>query len=209
MCLLTLSLPCSAVIEANLRKNQGQLRIIGGQWKSRKLPILSSDGLRPTTDRIRETVFNWLQFDIRDAVVIDLFAGSGGLAFEAASRGARQVIMVEKDVQVARQLQRNAEALHADKMSLVHDDAFNFLRQQGSQHPATWDIVFVDPPFNRGLAEQALQDLARTPAVSVNTLVYIETETDFSLPLTGAWQLIKDKRHGAVKFCLIQKRDLS
>ena len=178
-----------------MRKNQGQLRIIGGQWKSRKLPILNSEGLRPTTDRVRETLFNWLQFDIAGAVAIDLFAGSGGLGFEAASRGARQVVMVEKDHRVANQLQQNVALLGADNITVLTTDALQ-LMQSPSSLPSQWDIVFVDPPFNLGLASQSLEQL-----------VYLETEATLTLPQLAQWHTLKEKRHGAVCFRLLQKKD--
>src|SRR5699024_5826550 len=100
--------------KGKLRKNavaSGQIRIIGGLWRGRKLPVLNSEGLRPTTDRIKETLFNWLMFDVNERRCLDLFAGSGSLGFEALSRGASQVIMVEKDHQVAQQLSQNLARL--------------------------------------------------------------------------------------------------
>jgi 16S rRNA (guanine966-N2)-methyltransferase len=189
-----------------LRKNQGQLRIIGGQWKSRKLPILNSEGLRPTTDRVRETLFNWLQFDIAGAVVIDLFAGSGGLGFEAASRGARQVFMVEKDHRVANQLQQNVALLDADNITVLTTDALQ-LMQSPSSLPSQWDIVFVDPPFNLGLASQSLEQLSQLPQLSPETLVYLETEATLTLPQLAQWHTLIEKRHGAVCFRLLQQKD--
>ncbi|WP_290653766.1 16S rRNA (guanine(966)-N(2))-methyltransferase RsmD [Idiomarina sp.] len=189
-----------------MRKNQGQLRIIGGQWKSRKLPILNSEGLRPTTDRVRETLFNWLQFDIAGAVVIDLFAGSGGLGFEAASRGARQVVMVEKDHRVANQLQQNVALLNADNITIVTTDVLQ-LMQSPLSLPNQWDIVFIDPPFNLGLASQSLEQLSQLPQLSPETLVYLETEATLTLPQLTQWHTLKEKRHGAVCFRLLQKKD--
>lgn len=189
-----------------MRKNQGQLRIIGGQWKGRKIPILDSEGLRPTTDRVRETLFNWLQFDIADAIVVDLFAGSGGLGFEAASRGARHLVMIEKDPRVAAQLQNNRSLLRADNMDIFTADTFSLLTRADTL-PGHWDIVFVDPPFNLALANSTLEQLRQLKQVSAESLVYLETEVDCNLPELDHWHVIKEKRHGAVCFRLLQKKD--
>lgn len=169
------------------------------------MPILDSDGLRPTTDRVRETLFNWLQFDVADAVVVDLFAGAGGLGLEAASRGAAEVLLIERDKRVATQLSENLNTLKATNARVLVADALALL-QSPSSLPPHWDIVFVDPPFAQGLADQTLERLLNCPQVSTDTLIYLETEHDFSPSSATRWQVIKEKRHGAVQFCLLQKR---
>lgn len=184
-----------------MKKATGEFRIIAGQWRGRKLPIVESQGLRPTTDRVRETVFNWLQFDIVDAVVVDLFAGSGSLGFEAASRGASKVTLVERDQKVAEQLKTNIGLLRTAAISVLQQDAIECL--SNNQLPSSADVVFVDPPFQQGLAEQALTRLADSSVVDEYTLVYLEVEKGLTLDLSR-WRVIKDKHHGNVSFRLLQ-----
>ena len=188
-----------------MKRSYGQLRIIGGQWRSRKLPVLDNDGLRPTTDRVRETLFNWIQFDIADAYVLDLFCGSGGLAFEAASRGAKEVLMIDNDSRTIEQLEDNIKTLAADNMRAVKADALSLLASP-SELPTQWDIIFVDPPFTQGLANKTLDLLAQSAQVTADTLIYLETESEVEIDDLSPWKIIKDKRHGAVKFALLQRK---
>ncbi|HET8705194.1 MAG TPA: 16S rRNA (guanine(966)-N(2))-methyltransferase RsmD, partial [Pseudomonadales bacterium] len=129
-----------------MKKNSvplSELRIIGGQWRGRKLRFAAVEGVRPTGDRIRETLFNWLMFDIEDTRCLDLFAGSGALGFEAASRGAREVVLIDRHPKVVEQLNENAKLLNFGGFEIEKTDAEHFL---GSKPPA-FDIVFLDPPF--------------------------------------------------------------
>ena len=135
------------------RGKQGTVRIIAGQWRGTRLPIPDLPGLRPSGDRGRETLFNWLQASVRGARCADLFAGSGVLGLEAASRGAAQVTLIEKDVVAARHIQATIDKLGAEQVRCVHSDALQWLRDQPE---ASLDIVFIDPPFGQGLAEKAL-----------------------------------------------------
>ena len=146
--------------KGKLRKNavaSGQIRIIGGLWRGRKLPVLNSEGLRPTTDRIKETLFNWLMFDVNERRCLDLFAGSGSLGFEALSRGASQVVMVEKDHQVAQQLSQNLARLPQAPATVVNTDAMRYLASSATP----FDLVFLDPPFHQEPSVDT-QMLART-----------------------------------------------
>lgn len=156
----------------------GQIRIIGGQWRGRKLPVAELAGLRPTTDRVRETLFNWLMFELQGARVLDLFAGSGALGLEAASRGAAAVILVERDSGAARTLSANVTRLQAQPQVQVHQgDALNFLRQP-PLHP--FDLVFVDPPFGQGLVSQVLASLISPDWLATSGWLYIETEAELA-----------------------------
>ncbi len=150
-------------------RGAGRVRIIGGAWRGRKLAVVA--GIRPTPDRARETLFNWLGSEIRGGRVLDLFAGTGALGFEALSRGARHATFVEQDRAVARTLQRHREALGAN--AAVHRaEALAWL---GRQDPAElWDVVFLDPPFGFGLQEAALEPLAGR--LAENGAVYVEAD---------------------------------
>jgi len=188
-----------------LKKGQGQFRVIAGQWRSRKFAVADREGLRPTTDRVRETLFNWLQFDIPDATVLDLFAGSGSLGFEAASRGARQVILIEKDKHAALQISENMSRLGSDSLSLIEADALQILAQP-QRLPSAIDVIFVDPPFHQGLADQALKILQSASFVTEQSLVYLEVEQQATLELAPHWDILREKKHGAVRFLLLQRK---
>jgi len=181
----------------------GSLRIIAGRWRGRKLNVPELDGLRPTSDRIRETVFNWLQPTLGEAHCLDLFAGSGALGFEAASRGAERVTLVELNAKAVQQLQYNSEQLAADNCQLVHQDAMLFL----STHQEQYDIVFIDPPYQADLWTPIAQQLVLQNSLSANALIYLEYPTDISRPmLPTQWQLMKEKRAGAVNYCLFKNK---
>lgn len=179
----------------------GQIRLIGGQWRGRKLPVLSSEGLRPTADRIKETLFNWLMFDIRQSCCLDLFAGSGSLGFEALSRGAAEVALVEKDASVVKQLVQNLASLPAASGKVVHADAVAFL-----QTPArAFDVVFLDPPFHQQLLPKVCQLLEANGWLTEHAKIYIEREQASELLLPPNWLLLKDKQAGQVSYQLYQR----
>lgn len=182
------------------RPATGSIRIISGLWRGRKLPVLDAQGLRPTTDRVKETLFNWIAMAIPHAHCLDLFAGSGSLGFEAASRQAKHVTMLELDQNAYRQLQSNRQQVNASNITIHHQDALSYLRQSPSKH----DIVFIDPPFRQDLLNQTLQLLDQN-WLNDQALVYIETEKE--LDLTGVpahWQLEKEKFAGQVAYRLYQ-----
>ncbi|MBT8114635.1 MAG: 16S rRNA (guanine(966)-N(2))-methyltransferase RsmD [Arenicella sp.] len=153
------------------------VRIIAGQWRSRRLPVVDKEGLRPTTDRIRETVFNWLMNDIPDARCLDLFAGSGALGLECLSRGARLVQFVEKDPLVVSTLRQNLVTLQAEALQpetpaeVIEADALSFLQQRPMQK---FDIVFLDPPFKATLLGQAVSLLEDNRWLAESALIYLE-----------------------------------
>lgn len=180
----------------------GKLRIIAGEWRSRQLPVLDLPGLRPTTDRVRETLFNWLQNDIASARCLDLFAGSGALGFEAASRGAASVTLLELQAAAADQLAANMQLLQAQNMQLVRADALNWLAQYQGE---PFDLVFLDPPFASDLLEPAIRCLHQQQLLSIDACVYIECDISRPLPeLPPDWQLTKQKKAGQVGYYLIR-----
>jgi len=191
------------VAKQNKLKSTGNLRIIAGRWRGRKLNVLDVEGLRPTSDRIRETVFNWLQPTLGQAKCLDLFAGSGALGFEAASRGAESVTLVELNTKAAQQLQHNCQQLAADNCQPIHQDAMLFLSANREQY----DIVFIDPPYQADLWSSIAQQLVLQHSLSANALIYLEYPSHITRPeLPIHWQLMKEKKAGAVNYCLFQNR---
>ncbi|MBZ6569759.1 16S rRNA (guanine(966)-N(2))-methyltransferase [Klebsiella sp. JL973] len=180
----------------------GQIRIIGGQWRGRKLPVPESPGLRPTTDRVRETLFNWLAPSIVDASSLDCFAGSGALGLEALSRYAANATLLEMERGVAQQLQKNLATLKASNAKVVNTNTLAFLAQAGAPH----DIVFVDPPFRKGLLEETLKLLENNGWLSDEALIYIESEVENGLPpVPMNWHVYREKVAGQVAYRLYQR----
>lgn len=179
-----------------------RVRIIGGQWRGRLIRFPDAQGLRPTADRVRETLFNWLQFDLHGRRVLDLFAGSGALGFEAASRGAAEVLMLEQSPRVVAQLQQSAEALEAKQLSVVRGDALSYL---GANPDQVYDVVFLDPPFGKNLLAPALKLLHEQSQVSPGGYIYIEMPTQEAMPeLPAGWQVERLKEAGDVRYGLIK-----
>ncbi|MDA0225131.1 MAG: 16S rRNA (guanine(966)-N(2))-methyltransferase RsmD [Proteobacteria bacterium] len=175
----------------------GRLRIVGGVWRSRVLRVPARPGLRPTPDRVRETLFNWLGQDLSGLCCLDLFAGSGALGFEAASRGAARVVMIEHDRIALAALRAHRDALDARVVEIHDVDAQTWLAHEGRHY----DVVFLDPPFRQN-ALPAL--LAALPArLRQGARVYVESEAAFA---TGAdWHLLREARAGRVHFKLLQR----
>lgn len=169
-----------------MRKTQNQqLRIIGGEWRSRRLNFPAIEGLRPTLDRIRETLFNWLQYDVEGRRVLDVFAGSGALGFEALSRGAKQVQFLEKNIQAASQIQSNLTLLLATNAQVWAGDSLQWL----ARNSAEYDLVFLDPPFHLGLLQPAMTALK----LEVGALVYVEHEPELRPQWPKNWLERKSK----------------
>ncbi len=177
--------------------NANKVRIIGGIWRSRQIHFTPLPGLRPTPDRVRETLFNWLAPLLADKRCLDLYAGSGALGFEALSRGASQVVMVESNRVAARALADNAARLGAEHLEIVARDALEYLVAVQNK----FDIVFLDPPFRQGQLERALQALP--PALSDEALVYVESEAG-AAPAPD-WQVFKQGKAGKVSFRLLKR----
>lgn len=180
----------------------GQVRIIGGSWRGRRLSVIDSPGFRPTPDRVKETVFNWLQPYIAGSRCLDLFAGSGALCLEALSRGAKEVVMVEKTSAVARNLQQNIDTLQAHHARLVAGDALEFLGGQSE----SFDIVFVDPPFRDAvLIDQCISRLQDGGWLAEEALVYVEAPAEYGdITLPDGWTLLRSKKAGQVGYHLLK-----
>ena len=169
----------------------GFVRIIAGTLRGSKLPVPDSPGLRPTSDRARETLFNWLQGEIAGRRVLDLFAGSGALGFEAASRGAAEVQLVERDARVAASLRDTAQRLHAQAVQVEGTDALAWLAREPDRR---FELVFLDPPFQAGLHAAAVRALA--PWLAHQAWVYVEHAADAAFEPPPGWRL---HREGATK----------
>jgi len=192
------------VEKQNRKFNQtGVLRIIAGKWRGRKIPFPDVESLRPTPDRIRETLFNWLQNEIGDSRCLDLFSGSGALGLEAASRGARHVDLIELDNQATRQLQENCQQLSAEQCHVIKSTAQGFLTATVQQY----DIVFIDPPFQAGLWTEIADLLVKNKILVDNARIYLECPKKQDLPaLPLQWQLLKEKTAGDVRYCLFSNK---
>ena len=173
-----------------------QVRIIGGQWRSRIVRFPDAQSLRPTPDRLRETLFNWLGQDLTGKTCLDLFAGSGALGFEAASRGARQVVMVEQSAGVYRALRETQAMLSAGQVEIVRADAFGFLKTDVRRY----DVIFLDPPFQLGWLPRLLPLLP--VRLAPDARVYLEAEGPVTLP--EGVELLKQTRAGQVHGLLIK-----
>ncbi|WJD50108.1 MULTISPECIES: 16S rRNA (guanine(966)-N(2))-methyltransferase [unclassified Enterobacter] len=184
------------------RAASGQIRIIGGQWRGRKLPVPDSPGLRPTTDRVRETLFNWLAPSMVNARCLDCFAGSGALGLEALSRYAGASTLIEMERSVAQQLQQNLATLKAANANVVNTNTLTFLNQTGTPH----DIVFVDPPFRKGLLDETLRLLEVNGWLADDALIYVESEVENGLPQVPVhWDLHREKVAGQVAYRLYHR----
>ncbi|MGH1485253.1 MAG: 16S rRNA (guanine(966)-N(2))-methyltransferase RsmD [Cellvibrionaceae bacterium] len=179
----------------------GQLRIIGGQWRGRKLPIANVDGLRPTGDRVRETLFNWLMGDINGSHCLDLFAGSGALGLESLSRGAKRLTMLEKNTVAARQLAEHCQHLNAQNTQIIQEDALQWLEHQHQEKHA-FDIVFIDPPFADNLWEQTLSRLINSELLAPKAIIYIEKPKGKVFTTPPNWQLHREKQTGNTHYSL-------
>lgn len=179
-----------------------RVRIIGGEHRGRILQFPDAAGLRPTADRVRETLFNWLQAEIPGACCLDLFAGSGVLGFEAVSRGASHVTMIERDRKAFSMLEKSSKLLNIkDKVNLVNRDALQWLRTSTRQ----FDVVFLDPPFNMEMLQPVIDCLAASSLLSPGALIYIEHdlhETTPSLPVD--WTIRREKKAGQVYYMLVE-----
>lgn len=180
---------------------KNQLRIIAGQWKRRQLDFASIEGLRPTPDRVRETLFNWLMWDIQNANVLDVCTGSGALSFEALSRGASHVVMIEPNTQQVDFLKKNLQLLKVQNAKLIAKTAQQALSEINNQQ---FDIVFIDPPYALDLWQVLAYQ--SDPLIKDNGLIYIESDRELSLlQLPTHWQLIKHTKAGKVYAGLWQK----
>lgn len=184
-------------------QQMGEVRIIAGLWRGRKLPVLNAEGLRPTTDRVKETLFNWLMNDIAHSRCLDCFAGSGSLGIEALSRQAKAVVFLEKFANATKQLKQNLQTLKTENGSVIHTDTLSYLAQKNNGEP--FEIVFIDPPFNQGIVPQVLKLLVQNNWLTENAILYVETEKNHPLlQLPENWLVLKEKTTGIVTSRLIQ-----
>ena len=181
-----------------------QIRIIAGKWRGRKISFLDQKGLRPSPDRVRETLFNWLQFDIVGTHCLDLFAGSGILALEACSRGAKQVTCIELNRETASNIKNNIELLQAEEIFFLQQNALEFLQTSNTNNK--YDLVFLDPPFKENLLEPSIALLESNSWLAKSALIYLESDQpleDCLLPEN--WTLVKNKKAGAGLLWLMPK----
>ena len=181
-----------------MARARNRVRIVGGEWRSRIIRFPAAAALRPTPDRVRETLFNWLGQRLDGLRCIDVFAGSGALGFEALSRGAASVVMVESDRDTAEQLRRNARELGAQGARVVLGDAMRYLARSDD----TFDVAFVDPPYASGLAPAAMQALHARLAPAAR--MYVESDKRLDAP-ESQWRVLREDRAGAVRYALYER----
>lgn len=187
--------------QQNKKPTTGSIRIIAGKHRGRKLPVLDAEGLRPTTDRVKETVFNWLMPYLHNANCLDCFAGAGSLGFEALSRGAAQVHLIELNKAAAKQLLANKQLLKADNIAINNVDVLSFLKTKALQ---SFELVFIDPPFRQNLVTQTCE-LLENGWLAEQALIYVETEAEGNQTIPSNWQLLKEKIAGQVAYRLYQR----
>ncbi len=181
-------------------KFRNRVRIVGGRWRGRRVPFAPVPGLRPTPDRVRETLFNWLQAVIEGARCLDLFAGSGVLGLEAASRGAARVVLVERDLQVVRVLEEQVRVLGSSAVQVAHAEARAWL----ARTPEPFDVVFLDPPFaGPELLATCIGLLEDGGWLRADARIYLEADARTPLPaLPPSWSLLRSRRAGQVAYYL-------
>ena len=186
-------------------RRKSAVRIIGGGLRGRLLHFPEIDGLRPTPNRIRETLFNWLREKVDGKICLDLFAGSGALGFEALSRGAAKVIFVERNAAACRALAENTRNLQTENAEIHHTSAWDWLRQT-RQPPSSIELVFLDPPFAGGLLPQACETLERSGLLARRALIYLEAETEVRpRQLPDNWRMEKSGSAGDVHYFLARR----
>jgi len=197
----------------DVMKTPGKIRIIAGQWRRRQLPVPKHSGLRPTPDRVRETLFNWIGDGILDSTCLDLFAGTGALGFESASRGAAQVWMLERDAGLCQNLRQQSRSLHADQVQIVHADALAWI----ADAVAAVDYIFLDPPFGKYKFSDMLKRLESSRLLKPTTTLYYECALDIGnrraaidahgqCPQVASWCRIHSAQAGRVSYNLFQRK---
>jgi len=177
-----------------------RVRITGGEWRSRLVKVVDAPGLRPTPDRVRETLFNWLGQDLTGLACLDLFAGSGVLGFDAASRNAAAVTLVESDPRVFAMLRQNVAALNIDRLELVRADALKFAASAAAAG-RRFDLVFLDPPYRQGWLERIAPHLAAVAKSGMR----IYAEAEHALESLGDWRTVKQGKSGQVYYHLLER----
>lgn len=187
-----------------------QLRIISGQLRNKRIPFPAINQIRPTPESVRETLFNWLVSDVVDSRCLDLFAGSGVLGFEAISRGAKDVVFVEKNIKAAKSIKQQIEQLGLEKAKAFNQDAFHWLKKQGGQ--GGFDIVFVDPPYSWSKAEtpnemeRCLKSIENSGILTEHACIYVEFPKHHAkVSFPDNWLITRDKSCGQVRYCLCER----
>ena len=187
---------------AHEKARPGRLRIVAGKWRSRLLDIADVPGLRPTSERVRETLFNWLAPCIQGARCLDLFAGTGALGFEALSRGATSVVFVENSRRAITAIEKSTEVLDATGAVIHHGDAADFVRDSA---PASFDIIFLDPPFADDRLEALCRQIDERGILAPGGRVYLEQDrAQPETPLPDRWRVLKNKTAGNVRYMLVE-----
>ena len=187
---------------ANKKPRPGRLRIVAGKWRSRLLDIADVPGLRPTSERVRETLFNWLAPSIQGARCLDLFAGTGALGFEALSRGATSVVFVENSRRAAIAIEKSSRILDASGAIIHRGDADDYLR---NAQPASFDIIFLDPPFADDRLEALCGQIDEQRILAPGGRIYLEQDrAKPETPLPDRWRILKDKAAGNVRYMLVE-----
>jgi 16S rRNA (guanine966-N2)-methyltransferase len=177
-----------------------EIRIIGGLYRGKKIHFPAIEGLRPTPDRVKETLFNWLMNDIHNARCLDAFAGSGSLGFEAFSRGAAQIFFVEQAPAAYNNLNKIITQFNSSKLKLIKGDALNYLQHSTEQ----FDLIFLDPPFSTNLIPQCLTSISQNKLLIKGGLIYLEAPTEIDVDIEQ-WKSIKLKKNGQVVYGLFEK----
>ncbi|MDQ8039406.1 MAG: 16S rRNA (guanine(966)-N(2))-methyltransferase RsmD [Rickettsiella sp.] len=191
---------------SKLSHDKGQVRIIGGQWRGRKLNFPAMPGLRPTPNRIRETLFNWLDPILLNAICLDLFAGSGALGFEALSRGAKSVTFIEQSLPLVQYLKEQIKKLSVKDKAQVYPLSFPFdTLRLFQKHDPVFNVVFLDPPFHKNLIQSSCDWLVKKNLLFPKSTIYIEVESSFEkFSLPENWEISRCKIAGQVKYLLIK-----
>ena len=186
------------------KANKGSFRIISGEYKGRKFEFMPSLDLRPTPDRLRETLFNWLGQSIDGKTCLDLFAGTGSLGLESLSRGADKIVFVEKNSNHIDKIKEYIESLKAKgDISVIHDDVLTWLDETNDN----FDLIFVDPPFHKDLAEKVLSKIRTNSLLANLGNIYLEVEKELDLSfLNGYWEVIKETKSGKKKYLLLKAK---
>jgi len=187
----------------NKPNSLGEVRIVGGEFRGRKLPVLMAEGLRPTSDRVKETLFNWLQFEVAGSKCLDVFAGSGALSFEAISRGAKQVTMLEFNAQNIKQLKQNVQTLKIPNANIQQVNSLLWLDKKSMQ---PYDLIFLDPPFHKEFMQKTIDLLFKNGYLHEQSWLYLEQEKQLDWPaLPNAWVVHREKSTSQVKFGIFKK----
>ncbi|WP_286240890.1 16S rRNA (guanine(966)-N(2))-methyltransferase RsmD [Neptuniibacter halophilus] len=182
------------------------LRIIAGQWRGRKLEFIPEEGLRPTPDRVRETLFNWIQTAVPGAQCLDLFSGSGALGLEALSRDAGSATFIDLNSTTTRKLQDNLHLLKCQNADVIQADVVQWLNSRQTDLEPRYDLVFMDPPFRKGLVAPCCELLEQRNMLSANALIYVETESELGDPgVPAGWQELRQKKAGQVTYRLYSR----